>query len=325
MEISECDFEDNFAGHQIIDCAVRNDGIFYFSLMEDYTKSPTWTGGEGPSSDQLLHRIVCYTRNAPSDEQWTHVELEGFSNISAGVSELPKQQFVGSDKEGNIYVVGGGEAGIESPLQNWKENGIVRGAILRLRTIEGVLYVVGNGRSVGYRESANQWKSLTQGISFSYDTEWSTGGFRDIDGFNKSEIYCVGGQGDVWKFNGASWSRLRFPGKINLYSVCCAGDGFVYISGYGGTTFKGRDNKWKKIHDDTLSLPFKRMVWYEGKVWCTSDYGLWTIEDDRLDLADVSDEVKVTSGYISAKGSTLLLGGYSGASYCQDGKWTVIF
>ncbi|MDM5177741.1 hypothetical protein PO883_11110 [Massilia sp. DJPM01] len=325
MEISESDFEYSFAGYQIVDCVVRSDDLFYFSLMEDYTKSPDWKGGEGPSSDELLHRIVCYARNAAPDERWTHTELEGFSNIVAGVSEVPKQQFVGSDIQGNIYVLGGGDDDIEEPLKNGKENGVARGAITRLRTIEGLLYIAGTGRSVGYREGPDQWISLTQGISYSYDIDRSTSGFRDIDGFGRSEIYCVGGEGDVWKFDGKTWARVHFPSNIRLYSVCCAGDGFVYISGYGGATFKGRDNKWKKIHDDTMTLPFKRMVWYQGKVWCTSDYGLWTIENDKLEVADVSDEVKVASGYMSVKGGTLLLGWYSGASYCQAGKWTVIF
>lgn len=325
MEISDSDFEYNFAGYQIVDCVVRSDEIFYFSLMEDYTKKPGWTGGEGPASNELLHRIVCYARSAEPEERWTHTELEGFSNIVAGVSDVPKQQFVGSDIQGNIYILGGGDDEIEQPLKKWSENGVKRGAITRLRSIEGVVYVAGTARSVGYRGGANQWISLTQGMSYSSDNEWNTAGFRDIDGFSRSDIYGVGGQGDVWKFDGKAWSQVHFPSNIYLYSVCCAGDGFVYIGGYGGATFKGRDNKWTKIHDDTMTLPFERMVWYEGKVWCTSDYGLWTIENDKLDVADVSDDVKVASGYISVKGDTLLLGGYNGASYCQAGKWRVIF
>ncbi|NHZ83540.1 hypothetical protein F2P44_30370 [Massilia sp. CCM 8695] len=305
---------------------MRSDDVFYFSLAEDYTKCPNWSEDEGhPASNALKHRIVCYARDDPPDERWTDTELDGFSHIMAGVSDVPKQQFVGTDMQGNVYVLGGGDDEIEQPLKKWKETGVKRGAITRLRTIEGVLYVAGTGRSVGYREGKNNWISLTQGMSYSSDTEWNTAGFLDIDGFSRSEIYGVGRQGDVWKFDGKIWSQVHFPSNIDLYSVCCAGDGFVYISGYGGTTFKGRNNKWTKIHDDTMTLPFNRMVWYEGKVWCTSDYGLWTIENDKLEVADVSDEVKVASGYMSVKGGTLLLGGYSGASYCQAGKWTVIF
>ncbi len=325
VEISVSDFDYSFKGYQIVDCAVRRDDIFYFSLAEDYTKRPDWTGGEGPSYNSLMHRVVCYARNLAPDERCTHEQLKGFSHILAGVSEVPKQQFVGSDNDGNIYVLGSGDDEIEQPLINGSENGIARGAITRLRTIEGVLYVAGTGRSVGYREGKNKWVSLTQGMNYTYKSDRSTAGFRDIDGFSRSDIYCVGGQGDVWKFDGEGWSRVHFPSNIHLHSVCCAGDGFVYVTGYGGTTFKGRDNKWTKIFDASLSLPFKRMVWYRGKVWCTNDYGLWTIENDKLQVADVGDDVKVASGYMSVKGDTLLVGGYNGAAYCHAGKWMTIF
>lgn len=325
MQISKKDFELNFKGYQIVDCAVRSDDIFYFSLVEDYTKRPDWTGGEGPASEDLLHRVVYYSPDAAPDERCTHAQLEGFSNIIAGVSETPKQQFVGVDRKGAVYVLGGGDAEVEEPLKRSVDSGVKRGAITRLRVIDGVLYVAGTGRSVGYREGKNRWVSLTQGMSYSTETEWSTGGFKDIDGFSRSEIYCVGGHGDVWRYDGKNWTRLHFPSNIRLYSLCCADDGFVYVSGYGGTTFKGRNNQWTKIHDDTLTLPFKRMAWYRGKVWCTSDYGLWTIENDMLKAAEVGADVKVASGYLSVKGDTLLVGGYNGASYCHSGKWTSIF
>lgn len=73
-------------------------------------------------------------------------------------------------------------------------------------------------------------------------------GFEDIDGFNINDIYCVGGRGDVWHSDGMKWKQTHFPSNLDLYTVCCAGDGYVYISGYGGTTFKGRGDQWKQIY-----------------------------------------------------------------------------
>lgn len=74
-----------------------------------------------------------------------------------------------------------------------------------------------------------------------------------------------------------------------------------------------------------MTIPFKDMVWYEDKVWCTSDYGLWVIENDAVIEADVDPEVKVRWGYLSADSGILLLGGYNGAAYKENGAWQVIF
>jgi len=158
------------------------------------------------------------------------------------------------------------------------------------------------------------------------EKDWERAGFNDIDGFSANDIYCVGGKGDVWHFNGKAWTQIHFSSNIDLSSVCCAGDSQVYISGYGGTTFKGRGQKWKQIFKGEMAMPFKRMEWFENKVWCTSDYGLWTLENDKLvEPAEVTDEIKVCSGYMSTRDGVLLIAGPGGAAYKEAGVWHKIF
>ena len=326
MEISHEEHDVNFKGYQIVDCVVRSKKFFYFSLREDYTQWDHWKDGmEAPSEENLSRRIVCFSREKTSLKRWGHVELSGYRNLRSGISKLPKEQYVGIDLEGSVYVIGGGENEIEENVPTWESNGPNRGTISSCRTIDGYLYVTGLGRSVGYKTGKNTWSSLTQGIPYDYEKDQGKCGFEDIDGFNVNDIYCVGGKGDVWNFNGKKWQQIYFPSNLDLYTVCCAGDGHVYISGYGGTTFKGRGDKWKKIYKGQMAIPFKDMVWYEDKVWCTSDYGLWTIENEKLEIADVDDEVKIASGYLSTEDGVLLLAGYNGAAYKQDGKWHSLF
>ncbi len=59
---------------------------------------------------------------------------------------------------------------------------------------------------------------------------------------------------------------------------------------------RGRENMWKVIHIGELSTPFKDMVWFAGKVWGTSDYGLWTIVNDKVDYADIPANAHACSG-----------------------------
>lgn len=294
--------------------------------MEDYTQWASWDDScEAPAETSLRTRVICYDRDEPEHDNITMDEMTGLHDLLAGVSRIPKEQYVGVDFNGHVYVLGGGDNIIEEDIQKSKVNPIARGGIRKCRTIDGYFYIAGGGRSVGYRVDKNSQKSLTQGLPYKDATDWEVAGFRDIAGFSQSDIYCVGGKGDVWHFNGTKWQQIHFPSNLDLYTLCCAGDGFVYISGYGGTTFKGRGDQWKQIYKGQMTIPFQDMVWYENRVWCTSDYGLWVIENDTVIEADVDPEVKVCSGYLSAEAGILLLGGYNGAAYKENGAWHVLF
>jgi len=323
MEINEKDYGKCFEGFQITDCVVRSAKFFYFVLREDYTARPDWNEDSVPPNESgLVSKVIVYARAKPEVDRWGFALLSGFSYLLAGASRLPIEQFVGIDMNGQVYVLGGGEKGIEENVTDWEANGPHRGALLKCRDIDGWLYICGGGRSVGRREGKNQWFSHAQAIKCDFK---EGEGFKDIDGFNTEDIYCVGGNGDVWHFDGKKWFQIHFPSNLRLYTVCCAGDGQVYISGYGGTTFKGRGDQWRQIFKEELSLPFRDMVWYEDRVWCTNDYGLWVIEDDKFQAADVDSSVTVCAGNLSVADGVMLLAGYGGTSYKQDGKWNLIF
>ncbi len=150
--------------------------------------------------------------------------------------------------------------------------------------------------------------------------------FNDIDAFSSSDIYVVGGRGVVWHYNGKLWSRIPLPSNMLLESVCCAGDGHVYIGGQSGTLFKGRGNQWAMLHRGELSLPFNDIVWHAERLWCSNDYGLWNLENGRLVAAQLpSAQIAVCAGNLSAADGMLLMAGVNGAAF-HDGKtWHLIF
>lgn len=144
-------------------------------------------------------------------------------------------------------------------------------------------------------------------------------GFEAISGFNADDLYCVGGKGDAWRYDGKEWHRCPVPTNMYLESVCCAGDGHVYIGMQSGRLMRGREDHREVIHEDYMTLPFKDMVWFDGRLWCTSDYGLWTVENGKLIDADVPPQVKTCSGNLSAADGVMLLAGHYGAAV-YDGK-----
>ncbi len=319
--ISTEEYEKHFLGYNILGCAVRSRDVLCFVVQEDYTQ---WA--EAPDGDDdldLKKRFIPYIRTKPKGQQWSAAKLTGFDGILVGFSPAPpKPQVIVSGVRGRVYATGSGESSMED-IAPVDENGPRRGAILKLKTIGEHLYVCGNGRSVGRRLGRDEWQGFCHLIPAA--PEGVREGFDDIDGFAEDDIYAVGGEGDVWRFDGTGWRQCRFPSGLLLTCVCCAGDGHVYVGGLAGTVFRGRGDDWTVIHEGGLSLPFKDMVWHDGEVWCTNDYGLWTIRDGALREAAVSSAVKVCSGNLSSRDGVLLLGGHGGAAFRQDGEWSIIF
>jgi hypothetical protein len=301
---------------------VRSKDVFCFVAQEDYTQWPDWDGEE-PDDDDLRKRLIPFIRLRPVGQQWSAAQLTGFNGILIGFSPVPpKPQVLAAGVSGGVYATGSGESQMEEiPLLS--EGGPRRGAVLKLKTIGEHLYMCGNGRSVGYRTGKSEWVSHTRNIPDAPGSDME--GFNDIDGFSESDIYAVGGAGDVWHFDGTAWSRCAFPSDLPLTTVCCAGDGNVYVGAALGNIFRGRHNRWEPVHQDIMSIPFRDMVWYEDQLWCTSDYGLWTFKDGRFGEAPVSADVKICSGNLSARDGVLLVAGHGGAAFRQDGGWKVIF
>ena len=89
--------------------------------------------------------------------------------------------------------------------------------------------------------------------------------------------------------------------------------------------WKGRRDEWRLIHRGHMALPFRDMVWYRDRVYCTSDYGLWEIVDDRVREAAVPDAIRVCSGNLDVADGVMLLAGIHGAAYLDGERWTPIF
>jgi hypothetical protein len=73
-----------------------------------------------------------------------------------------------------------------------------------------------------------------------------------------------------------------------------------------------------------MPLPFRDMVWYEDRGWCTSDYGLWTIHKGKIGRPEVPATVSACSGNLSVGDGVLLLAGLYGAVFKEDGQWNEI-
>jgi hypothetical protein len=296
-----------FHGFNIYDCEVRRKDAFSFLSIKQAKLE----------KDQKRRIVNVFLDDNPRFGGSTY---SGFDLPNLAISRQPKEQAIMVALDGAVAVLGAGEDAMETSIPRGSE-GPLNGGANSLTVIEGVVYVAGSRRRVCYRAGPNQWTSISANLP---DPEKGTAkhaGFDAISGFNRADIYAVGGKGDAWRYDGSKWHRCALPTNMYLESVCCAGDNNVYIGLQSGGVMRGREDEWEIIHEDTMTLPFKDMVWFDDRVWCTSDYGIWTIENGKFTEPDLPPEVKACAGNLSAADGVMLVAGMYGAAVFDGKKW----
>ncbi len=313
MLVTKKEYDLIFEGYYINGVAVRDTGYIYFTIRE-----------KRDDIDPVLQErmakknFVSFSPEDPIGEQWGAQGYEGLDKIWSATTTIPLGQYIGVDMDGRVYVLGSGIEEMEETIPEEK-------TIMNSRSIGGRLYIAGSSRYVARRLERNRWEALKEGIKKpTCDEHLYSAGFNCLDGFSEQDIYAAGGKGDLWHFNGNEWRQINFPSNMLIESICCGRDGFVYIGALSGTVFKGRENQWTMIHRGMLSLPFRQMVWFQDRVWATSDYGVWQIVGDKVISADLPSEVSVCAGYISCSDTILALAGFYGAARLDGKKWDIL-
>ena len=282
---------------------------------------------------KVTKREIGFYDDEPKDKKVGNREFVNFSRTFAGAALKNGSNpvlFIDSGRQ--VFSKDGKHKGMEQPIPE-SESGPMRGIVNRVRMIRGDLYIAGGHRSVCRRSGVNDWESMCYDLPVPTLAEHEDVerlrdmSFIDIDGFNAEDMYVVAGRGVVWHLQGQHWKRVAFPSNMFLESVCCGGDGQVYIGAQSGTVFRGRGERWEMIHRGDMTLPFKDMVWHAGQLWCTSDYGLWTLQDGQIVSAhgQMPSEVFVCAGNLSVADGVMLMAGRNGAAYHDGSDWRLIF
>lgn len=315
--LSKKTYQGGFAGYHIVDCAIRARDAVAFALCESSKEK----SNKAPSK-----RVLNYFLDGSED--YGYHQVGGFDLPVLTIAHKPKTQSIMLGSDGAVVVQGGGDSGMEEAIPVGL-NMALESSVKAVTTIDGHVYAVGGWRSVCRRTKANTWENMVDRAQMPMPKMSAEGlpiggGFRAIAAFGPHDIYCAGGEGDVWRFDGVRWRQCPLPTNMLLHSICCAGDGFVYIGAESGCVIRGRNENWEVIHRAKLSLPYKDMVWYQNKVWCTSDYGIWVIEDGKVVDADLPAEIRSKAGNLAVGDGVMLLAGVYGAALYDGQKWEVL-
>lgn len=183
--------------------------------------------------------------------------------------------------------------------------------------IEGKAYAVGYQGMVYRLDKPKLWVRIDDGLPGSFDID-------AIQGFDESEIYACGLNGELWLYNGKRWSQCELPTDANLTSVECAGDGKVYVAGDKGVLICGRTDAWKVIDHGETDEGIWDLQWFKKKLYVSANDCLYRLERDQLIPIDFGkDKQKSFYQLSAAKGVMWSIGEEDIMSF--DGKqWTRI-
>jgi len=264
--LAENSWKSCIKGWHIVDCAVRESTIVYLCLRKKISarKAASIWDSEIPSR----HLVMNLTKPG---SYFGAVELEGYHRPVIGVARKPLRQGLLVDRgieNGQVNVMGGGK--------EFPDEFVALGKVPmtnRVKCVNDYTYSVGSDRTIYKRTDIGKWEifaELSEERHKNFDI--ADYGFKDMDAFSETDMYAVGGRGDVWHFDGKIWVQQGFPSNKRLGTVTCAGDGYVYVSGEGGTIWRGRKSTWERIYKGDSSILWNDALWFEDKLWLASDY-----------------------------------------------------
>ena len=213
-------------------------------------------------------------------------ELE-WSVVGVTVVKEPMRQGLLLGMWGEVLCIGSGDTHTEviTPVKK-------RGPLLSTFTVGGRAYAVGMGRQVYRRDGRDQWTAIDEQIRPAKD-DAKPYGFDTIAGFSESDIYAAGRYGEVFHFDGKTWTRLPVPTDQIITHACCAGDGKVYLCGRNGLLLKGRGAEWKVIdhgkRDDCWNL-----CWFDGRLYVATMKDVFWLSEEAD--GDYLNDVDWTNG-----------------------------
>jgi hypothetical protein len=220
--------------------------------------------------------------------------------LTAGVSVLrqPIEQLLAVAEFGQVFIFGSGDKH-EERIGTEKEGPIARGPLRGVRLIGKRAYVVGMDRQAYRRDGVNQWVTIDQGMR---PLEGSTDvvGLEAVDGFSEEEIYAVGWDGAIWRYDGRAWTQADSPTNMILTDVCCAGDGNVYACARLGLLLRGRGDRWSVVEHESTEDDLWSMTWFQGRLYLSTMQELFVLENDKLEPVDLGDDPPSTCYRLSS-------------------------
>ncbi|WP_367867655.1 hypothetical protein [Pedobacter sp. WC2423] len=274
----------HFSGLSIGTGTVRYSDLSYLITTNDISISEGYTGS-------ILYCLDCGT--------W-YAGTVPWLACSGTVCHVPAERYLALGTDGSVEASGGGVVKEEASIASCGVDPGKRGPLREIRGIaKGRAYAVGTCRQAYVRDGEDQWRCIDQSAQVG-DTPITDTSFESVDGFSEQEIYTVGWEGEIWKYDGSLFAQQNSPTELALYKVRCAPDGFVYACGQLGTLLRGRDDQWEIIKHESTEEDLWGMEVFDGQLYVSSTSFVYRLEDGKLNPVDFGDDIPRTCYHLSA-------------------------
>ena len=252
------------------------------------------------TKDELVEEKIPHTRIYELDCGNLGGEDLSWVACSASVCYVPEERFIAIGEAGYVQVFGGGQIIEEGPIEDGATSPKTRGPIREVRGIAGGrAYAVGTCRQAYRRDGASTWVCIDHTAQTPVD-DISDTSFESIDGFTEQDIYTVGWEGEIWRYNGEVWRQIDSPTNMALYKVRCTEEGEVYACGQVGTLLRGKGDQWELLEQAAISEDFWGMEWFNGRLYVSTTHFVYELIGDQLRLVDFGDDPPTTCYHLSA-------------------------
>jgi hypothetical protein len=275
------------------------------------------------TNDELVQQDIPHTRLLFRHKgRWGAKDLEWLA-CSVTVSRVPSDRTLTLGQLGEVFAAGGGqsreEADVFSASQSPK-----RGPLREVRALAGgQAYAVGTCRQAYSYLGPDKWVCIDQTAQVPGRDITETS-FESIDGFGENEIYTVGWEGEIWKYDGHTWRQIDTPTNLALYKLVCAADGNAYACGQLGLLLRGRHDKWEVIDHGVTSEDFWGLAWFNDRLYVASTNFLYELRKADLNLVDFGDAVPNSCYHLSTADNIMWSIGAKDVVEFDGKAWTTI-
>jgi hypothetical protein len=255
--------DEMFAGYLLSTGAVRRRDLAYLVGVETASME----------SAQPRSRVFVYTRG-----QWIPpVDLD-WNARSCTVCHAPAERLIAMSAQGYILTLGGGQVVVEPRIAPGDQ---MPGPLTEVRAIAGPAYAVGTLRQAYIREAPGQWRRIDQTCRAS-GSDAVDYAFQTIDGFSPADIYAAGWEGEVWHYDGQTWSPRDTPTNFDFNCLRCAGDGQVYAVGQRGLILRGRGDRWEVVEHEATEQDLWGCEWFQDRLFVATMRMVYELRGNKL-------------------------------------------
>ncbi|MFY2561267.1 hypothetical protein ACN469_26945 [Corallococcus terminator] len=225
--------------------------------------------------DEIAHTSVVSVDGG----DWADGVDTTWNSTAIAVARRPSEKMVVVGEDGEVVTYVGGKSKNETLKP---APAMIRNA----REIAGWVYACGMKRQVYKRIGDAKWVAMNAPPAAAAEKA----GFEAIDGTSETDLYAAGWGGEVWRYDGKSWSPCESPTRVILSAVCCAPDGTVYVAGQQGVLLRGRGSSFAVVPwAEAVTSDLWDLCWFRGKLYVATLSALYTLEGNRLVEVDFGE------------------------------------